>query len=196
MHQATVVKGKNASSGLSLPQCGELLHTPSTGFPSTVEAACRRITGQGLPQPRQFSSRSTRHWKSTPPVEARAFHYRTSIRPAASFPPDDKAAPVSTHQGEFIGQHQQSEGNHPEAEDRKESENAADGQQETDGDSEPARARHLELTPENRDFSRRHLIVLCCHRLERLPRFDRSETSLNPSRSRAFGSLPLPRRLI
>ncbi|MFC3323728.1 hypothetical protein [Mesorhizobium cantuariense] len=26
MHQATVVKGKNASSGLSLPQCGELLH--------------------------------------------------------------------------------------------------------------------------------------------------------------------------
>ena len=26
MHQATVVKDKNASANLSLPQCGELLH--------------------------------------------------------------------------------------------------------------------------------------------------------------------------
>lgn len=189
MHQETVAKTRTRRPACLCRSAESFCTTPSIACPSKVRAACRRTTGQGLPQPRQFSGRSTRHWKSTPPAEARPFRYRTSIRSTTPFPPDDKAAAVTPNHGEFIGQYQQSERNHPEAEDRQEPEDAADGQQEADGDSEPARARHLELTPENRDFSRRHLIVLCCHRLERLTRFDRSEAPLNQSRSRAFGSL-------
>ena len=43
-----------------------------------------------------------------------------TVRPAPPLPPHDKPAPVAAHQSEFVGEHQQSERDHPEAQDRQE----------------------------------------------------------------------------
>jgi hypothetical protein len=109
-----------------------------------------------------------------------------SVGAPAPLPPDNEAATTAADGGKFVRQHQQSEWNHPEAEDGKEAENAAEGQKHADGDSEPPRLRHPDFTPEYRDLSRRHLVVLRYH--PRLDLLGCSWASLHKSRGGAFGS--------
>jgi len=61
-----------------------------------------------------------------------------STRPAPSFPPDDEPPPLAAHRGKFVGKHQKTERNHPEAENRQEAEKTEKHQHDADGDPETA----------------------------------------------------------
>lgn len=66
-------------------------------------------------------------------------------------PPQFEPAPEAAHAGEFVGQDQDAERDHPEAEHGQEAEHAEDDQPDADGDAQPTRARHGELAPHHRD---------------------------------------------
>lgn len=152
---------RDAKSFSAMPLTARVSAVPAACSPGPCEARLSRGDSQADPQGTEGARR---------PLRRAISHHRPSIRSTSPFPPDDKAPAVAANHGEFIRQHQKSERHHPEAEDRQETEDAADGQQHTDRDSEATRARHLELAAQNRNFPRWHLVVLCCHRLERLTR--------------------------
>ena len=65
--------------------------------------------------------------------------------PAPALPPHNNTPTPATNRGEFIRQHQQSDRNHPETENRQEAEQSEDDKNDPNGDPERARTRHGEI---------------------------------------------------
>lgn len=111
-----------------------------------------------------------------------------SVRPPPPFPPNDEPASMATHQGKLIGEHQQSDRNHPEAQDRQEAENAAEDQHDADRNPEAARARHGELTAEDRYFPCRWMVVACCAHVWLVVRSGKVKAPADECRNHLYGS--------
>ena len=77
--------------------------------------------------------------------------------PPCAVPTTPRGAGASADRREFVGQHQQPERDHPEAEDRQEAEDAENDQRDADGDAQPARARQMEMAAEQMDLAGRRL---------------------------------------
>ena len=87
--------------------------------------------------------------EDTPPLpnasgpDANRALFSLRLRPAlflsASAPPDLKASSQPAHRREIDRQHQQSQGKHPEAEDRQEPEKPADAERDADSDAQRTR---------------------------------------------------------
>lgn len=83
--------------------------------------------------------------------------------PAPALGPPDFRAPAPAPDGrEFIGQDQEAKRNHPETKHRQETETAADYQQDADDDAGEPRARHGELSSEDRKRARLAGMVVVC----------------------------------
>ena len=119
-----------------------------------------------------------------------------SVRPPPPFPPHDEPAPMAAHQGKLIGKHQQSKRYHPETQNWQEAKNAAEDQHGADRDPEAARARHGDLTAEDRYFPCRWMIVACCAHVWLAVRSGKVKTPPDESRNRVLGSALPARRLI
>ena len=68
-----------------------------------------------------------------------------------SFPPDCSAPAHAAESGKFIGKNDDAKGNHPESENRQETQNAKNYEQHPDRDSKSAQLGHSEIASENFD---------------------------------------------
>ena len=64
---------------------------------------------------------------------------------SAAMPPHRKLAPPATHDGNVDREHEQAEGDHPEAQDRKEAQEAAGHEQDAEADADRLRLRQVEI---------------------------------------------------
>jgi hypothetical protein len=92
----------------------------------------------------------------------------------ATAPPDASAASPAPHYGQIIGEYEQAERYHPEAEDWQEAQTAADHQAGADADPAGARPRHRDLQSADRHSTRLRIEtelapLLCLYQADSLP---------------------------